>query len=181
MIRMVFAGYGGQGVLTLGEIVATIAMKKGKHVTWMPSYGPEMRGGTANCAVIVSEKLIGSPIVLSNIDILVAMNHASVNKFVPKMRPGGLVMVNSSIVTEKIINANVDILEIDATNIAGKVGDLRVANMVMLAGFLKKTELFALDDITAVLEERFAGSRNKELIPLNIKAIEAGLAQENCG
>jgi 2-oxoglutarate ferredoxin oxidoreductase subunit gamma len=104
------------------------------------------------------------------------MNHPSVDKFLPKMKPGGLVMVNSSIVTDKITAAGAEILEIDATNIAGKVGDLRVANMVMLAGFLKKTGLFTLEDITAVLEERFAGSRNKELIPLNIKAIEAGLA-----
>jgi len=177
MIRMVFSGYGGQGVLTLGEIVATIAMKKGKHVTWMPSYGPEMRGGTANCAVIVSDKLIGSPLVLSNIDILVAMNHASVFKFMPKMKPGGLALVNSSIVTEKIANTGAEILEIDATNIAGKVGDIRVANMVMLAGFLKKTQLFTMDEITAVLEQRFAGSRSNELVPLNIKAIEAGMAQ----
>jgi len=177
MIRMVFAGYGGQGVLTLGEIVATIAMKKGKHVTWMPSYGPEMRGGTANCAVIISEKIIGSPLVLSNIDILVAMNHASVSKFLPKMKPGGLAMINSSIVTDKITEAGIEILEIDATNIAGKIGDIRVANMVMISGFLKKTELFTLDDVTAVIEQRFAGSRGNELIPMNIKAIEAGMAQ----
>jgi len=177
MIRMVFAGYGGQGVLTLGEVIATIAMKKGKHVTWMPSYGPEMRGGTANCAVIISEKIIGSPLVLSNIDILVAMNHASVSKFLPKMKPGGLVMINSSIVTDKITDVDVDILEIDATNIASKVGDIRVANMVMIAGFLQKTELFTLYDVIAVLEQRFAGSRGNELIPLNIKAIEAGMAE----
>ena len=177
MIQMVFSGYGGQGVLTLGEIVATIAMKKGKYVTWMPSYGPEMRGGTANCMVIVSDKLIGSPIVQSNIDILVAMNHASVTKFVPKMKSGGLVFVNSSMYTEKITGTDADIVEIDATNIAGKVGDIRVANMIMLAGFLKKTDLFVLDDITAVLEDRFGGSRNKDLIPLNIKAIKAGMEQ----
>jgi 2-oxoglutarate ferredoxin oxidoreductase subunit gamma len=177
MIQMVFSGYGGQGVLTLGEIVAIIAMKKGKNVTWMPSYGPEMRGGTANCAVIVSDKLIGSPIVQSNLDILVAMNHASVTKFVPKMKSGGLVFVNSSIFTDKITGSEADIVEIDATNIAGKVGDIRVANMVMLAGFLKKTDLFVLDDITAVLEERFSGSRSKDLIPLNIEAIKAGMSQ----
>ena len=177
MTRMVFSGYGGQGVLTLGEIVATIAMKKGKHVTWMPSYGPEMRGGTANCAVIVSEKLIGSPIVLSNIDILVAMNHASVNKFLPKMRQGGMLMLNSSIVTDKIAAAGIEVVEIDATNIAGKVGDIRVANMVMLAGFLKKTDMFTLDDISEVLEQRLAKSRNKDLIPLNIEAIKAGMAK----
>jgi len=177
MKRMVFAGYGGQGVLTLGEIVATIAMKKGKHVTWMPSYGPEMRGGTANCAVIVSEKPIGSPLVLSNIDILVAMNHASINKFLPKMKKGGLVMLNSSIVTDKITNSEAEIVEVDATNIAGKVGDIRVANMVMLSGFLKKTDMFSMDDITEVLEQRFAGARSKELIPLNIKAIKTGMEQ----
>jgi 2-oxoglutarate ferredoxin oxidoreductase subunit gamma len=173
---MIFSGYGGQGVLVLGEIVATIAMKKGKHVTWMPSYGPEMRGGTANCAVIISDKLIGSPIVLSDIDILVAMNQPSVNKFLPSVVPGGLAMVNPSLMTEKTDGGSVDVLEIDATNIAGQVGSLRVTNMVMLAGFLKKTELFTMEDIVEVLHERFGGSRSEELIPLNIKAIEAGAA-----
>ena len=175
MTKIVFSGYGGQGVLVLGEIVATIAMKKGKHVTWMPSYGPEMRGGTANCAVIISDTLIGSPIVLSDIDILVAMNHASVDKFVPKMHKNGLVMYNSTIVTTPPVSENLNILPIDATAIAGEVGNNRVANMVMLAGFLRKTDLFQLEDIQDVLEVRFAGARSKELIPLNMKAIEAGL------
>jgi len=175
MTRMVFSGFGGQGVLVLGEIVATIAMHKGKEVTWMPSYGPEMRGGTANCSVIVSETVIGSPIVQSDIDILCAMNGASVNKFLPRVKPGGLVLVNSTIVTEKIARDDVEVIEIDATNIAGQVGNLRVANMVMLAGFLKKTDLFTLEDITKVLEQRFAGARSQDLIPLNIRAIEIGM------
>ena len=178
ILRMIFSGYGGQGILTLGEIVASIAMKKGNNVTWMPAYGPEMRGGTANCGVIVSDKLIGSPIVLSDIDILVAMNHASVTKFVPKVKQGGLVIVNSSIVTdakEKIPAGTLDVLDIDATNIAVKLGNIRVSNMVMLAGFLKKTDMFTLDDISEVLEQRFAKSRSKDMIPLNIKAIQAGL------
>ena len=175
MTKMIFSGFGGQGVLVLGEIVATIAMNKGKEVTWMPSYGPEMRGGTANCSVIVSDTIIGSPIVQSDIDILVAMNGASVDKFLPRVKPGGLVLVNSSIVTEKITRQDVDVVEIDATNIAGKVGNLRVANMVMLSGFLKKTELFDLEDITEVLKQRFTGARSQDLIPLNIKAIEIGL------
>jgi len=175
MTRMVFSGFGGQGVLVLGEIVATIAMHKGKEVTWMPSYGPEMRGGTANCSVIVSDTTIGSPFVQSDIDILCAMNAASVNKFLPRVKPGGLVLVNSSIVTEKITREDVTVLEIDATNIAGKVGNMRVANMVMLAGFLKKTDLFGLEDITQVLKQRFAGARSQDLIPLNIRAIEIGL------
>ena len=175
--RMVFSGFGGQGVLTLGQIVATIAMKQGKEVTWMPSYGPEMRGGTANCSVIVSDTIIGSPIVQSDIDILVAMNVASVNKFLPRVKTGGLVLVNSTIVTEKITREDVEVVEIDATNIAGEVGNLRVANMVMLSGFLKKTDQFTLDDITQVLKQRFAGARSQDLIPLNIRAIEMGMGR----
>jgi len=175
--RMVFSGFGGQGILVLAEVVATLAMKKGNHVTWMPSYGAEMRGGTANCAVITSDRVIGSPLVQSNIDILVAMNQPSLDKFLPKVRAGGLVMVNSSIVTEDVQarRSDVDILTIDATNIAVDIGNLRVANMVMLAGFLKKTDLFTLADITEVLHERFAGARSKDLIPLNLRAIERGL------
>lgn len=175
--RIVFSGFGGQGILVLAEVVATIAMKKGSHVTWMPSYGAEMRGGTANCAVILSDRVIGSPIVQSEIDILVAMNQPSVDKFLPKMRAGGLVLVNSSIVTADVLALRPDItaLAIDATNIAVEVGSPRVANMVMLAGFLKKTGLFTLNDITEVLHERFGGARSKDLIPLNVKAIERGL------
>jgi len=179
MIKLVFSGYGGQGVLVLGEIVATIAMNKGKHVTWMPSYGPEMRGGTANCSVIISDKMIGSPFVQSDINILCAMSGASVTKFLPKVAPGGLAFVNSSLVTDmELKNAkrdDVDTLEIDATNIAGQVGSIRVANMVMLAGFLKKTDLFTMDEIKTVLEQRFKGARSQDLIPLNIKAIEIGM------
>ena len=175
MKRMIFSGYGGQGVLTLGEIVATIAMKKGKHVTWMPSYGPEMRGGTANCAVIVSEKVIGSPIVLSGIDILFAMTQASVDKFVPKMSPGGLLIYNSSLVINKPERTDIEKVVLDATNIAVEVGHSRVSNMVMLAGFLKNSDMCTLEDVQEVLNERFKGARSAELIPLNLKAIERGL------
>ena len=176
-MRLVFSGFGGQGILVLGEVVATLAMKKGSHVTWMPSYGAEMRGGTANCAVIISDTLIGSPMVQSNIDLLCAMNQPSVDKFLPKVKPGGLVLVNSSIATENVRDkrSDVEVLEINATNIAVEIGNPRVANMVMLAGFLKKTCLFTLEDITQVLHERFGSARSKELIPLNIKAIQQGL------
>lgn len=175
MKRMVFSGFGGQGVLTLGEVVATIAMGKGFNVTWMPSYGAEMRGGTANCSVIMSEQVIGSPIVLSDIDILCAMNSPSIDKFLPKVKSDGLVMVNSSIVTD-LPDSKIDTLKIDATNIAAGVGNMKVANMVMLAGFVKKG-LFEMKDIEAALEKRFAGARNKDLVPLNMKAIQAGMAQ----
>ena len=175
MNRLIFAGYGGQGLLTLGEILATICMNKGKHVTWMPSYGPEMRGGTANCAVIVSDKLIGSPLVLSHVDTLFAMNQASVDKFVPKMNSGGLVLMNSSLVVNKPTRTDINLVEIDATNIAVAVGNIRVANMAMLAGLIKNSNLVDLDDVKSVLEERFKGARSAQLIPLNLLAIEEGI------
>ena len=172
--RIVISGFGGQGVLTLGNVIAEIGLNKGLNVTWMPSYGAEMRGGTANCSVILSDKIIGSPMVQNKIDILCAMNRPSVDKFLPKVQPGGLVLVNTSIVTDKVERDDVKIVEIDATNIAVKVGSARVANMVMLAGFIKETDLFTLNDITQVLEKRFAAKR-PELIPLNIEAIKLGL------
>ena len=175
MNRFIFSGFGGQGLLTLGEIVATICMKKGKHVTWMPSYGPEMRGGTANCAVIVSDKLIGSPIVLSHVDTLFAMNQASVDKFVPRMNPNGLVLMNSSLVVNKPTREDIRLVEIDATNIAVGVGNIRVANMAMLAGLIKNSELVNLEDVKSILEEKFIGARSAQLIPLNLQAIEQGI------
>jgi len=172
--KIVFAGFGGQGVLTLGQIVATIAMKKGKHVTWMPSYGAEMRGGTANCGVIVSDKQIGSPIVASNMDILVALNEASIFKFEKLVNPEGMIFANSSLILNPIDHKNT--INIDASNIATRVGNVRVANMVMLAGFLKKTDILTLEDVESVLNEKF-GSKRPELIPMNIEAIKEGLKE----
>ncbi|MCL1996296.1 MAG: 2-oxoacid:acceptor oxidoreductase family protein [Defluviitaleaceae bacterium] len=171
--KIIFSGFGGQGILTLGQIVATIAMKKGHHVTWMPSYGAEMRGGTANCAVVISDKLIGSPLVDTNIDALCAMNDASVTKFLSKVKPGGNAFINSSIVTESPKRDDITIREIDATNIATKVGNPKVANMVMLSGFLKDTDLFTMEDIEGALHDTF-GQKYPKLIPLNIEAIKAG-------
>jgi len=174
MTKILFSGFGGQGVLTLGQLIASIALNKGKKVTWMPSYGAEMRGGTANCSVIISDKMIGSPIASTNIDILCAMNGPSITKFLDKVRPGGLVFVNSSIVTDEIKRKDVEVLPIDASNIAVKIGNLRVANMVMLAGFLLKTDHFTFEDVEEVLHQRFK-ARHANLIPLNIEAIKQGM------
>lgn len=175
MQKLIFSGFGGQGVLTLGKIVAQIAMNKGKEVTWMPSYGAEMRGGTANCSVIISDTIIGSPIVARDVDILCAMNGPSVDKFLPMVKEGGKVLINSSIITNEIDRSDVEVIKIDATNTAVEVGNAKVQNMVMLAGFLKATDLFTLDDIKAILEESF-GKKRPQLIPLNLEAIEKGLA-----
>ena len=172
--RILVSGFGGQGVLTLGQLIASIALNKGKEVTWMPSYGAEMRGGTANCSVIISDKMIGSPIASTNIDILCAMNIPSIMKFLGNVKPGGHVYVNSSIVKEPISRTDVDALPIDASNIASKLGNMRVANMVMLAAFLQKTDLFTFEDVEEVLNQRFA-ARDPKLVALNIEAVKQGL------
>lgn len=173
---MIFSGFGGQGVLTLGQIVASIVMNKGKEVTWMPSYGPEMRGGTANCSIIVSDTVIGSPFVPDAIDVLVAMNVASVMKFEQRLKPGGLMIVNTSIVTPQFMPTRTDItiIGIDATNIANSVGSPKVQNMVMVAGFLKELDLFTIEDVKKVVTD-ILGSKKADLIDTNIKAVEKGL------
>ncbi|MCL2620978.1 MAG: 2-oxoacid:acceptor oxidoreductase family protein [Defluviitaleaceae bacterium] len=171
--KIIFSGFGGQGVLTLGQVVADIALSQGKEVTWMPSYGAEMRGGTANCSVIISDSVIGSPIILSNIDILCAMNQPSVTKFLEKTREGAKVFINSSIVTEPVTKDDAEIIAIDASNIAVKAGNARTANMVMMAGFLQKTGLFTIDELEEALTRRFTGK--KELVDVNMKAIKEGL------
>ena len=175
MKKMIFSGFGGQGILTLGQIVASIVMKKGKEVTWMPSYGPEMRGGTANCSLIVSDSKIGSPFVPDALDVLIAMNVFSVMKFESRVKPGGLMIVNTSIVTEQFMPTRTDIkiVGIDATNIANTVGSPKVQNMVMLAGFLKELDMFTMDDIKNIVKEIF-GETKAALVETNIKAVEAG-------
>ncbi|MCL2350860.1 MAG: 2-oxoacid:acceptor oxidoreductase family protein [Defluviitaleaceae bacterium] len=173
--KIIFSGFGGQGVLTLGLLVADIALNQGKEVTWMPSYGAEMRGGTANCAVIISDSVIGSPMVQRNVDILVAMNAPSVTKFSDKMREGGgIAFINSSLVADAQFASGVDVVNIDATNLAVKAGNARTANMIMLTGFLAKTNLFTLEDIKAALSRRFEGKEH--LVDVNMKALEQAMA-----
>jgi len=173
--KIIFSGFGGQGVLTLGQLVADIALNQGKEVTWMPSYGAEMRGGTANCSVIISDSVIGSPIVLNNIDILLAMNIPSVTKFFDKIKAGGHAFINSSIVTEKYMpsSSDVNITQIDAATIAQQANNARGANMVMLTGFLTQAKLFTLEEIEAALGRRFKAK--PELIAPNMDAIKLGL------
>lgn len=174
MQKIIFSGFGGQGVLTLGQIFTNIGLKKGMNVTWMPSYGAEMRGGTANCSVIISEKIIGSPFVSKDADLLVAMNNPSVEKFLPIVKKGGIVVVNSSVVDMPIERDDVTVLRVDATNIAIELGNPKVQNMVMLGGCLKVNTNFTLEDAEKVLYEKF-GEKNPKLIPLNLQGIKRGL------
>ncbi len=175
MEKIIFSGFGGQGVLTLGQIVASIALNKGLNTTWIPSYGAEMRGGTANCSVIISEKVIGSPIVSRDADILVAMNNPSVDKFINTVRSGGTVIINSSIVDVEITRTDVTVIKVDATNISVELGNPKVQNMVMLGGYLKASGKFSVEDAEQCLNQKF-GAKNAKLIPLNMEAIKKGLA-----
>ncbi|MCL2353195.1 MAG: 2-oxoacid:acceptor oxidoreductase family protein [Defluviitaleaceae bacterium] len=171
--KIIISGFGGQGILTLGQLIADIALHKGLKVTWMPSYGAEMRGGTANCSVIISSTTIGSPMVKNNIDILCALNGPSLGKFLGAVASGGKVFINSSIVDTLPNRGDVDVVPIDATNIAAQAGNAKAANMVMLAGFLKQTSLFTIEDVKEALERRFEGKEG--LVDVNMKALESAL------
>ena len=172
-IETVIAGFGGQGILFLGRVLATAGMIKGYHVSWFPSYGPEMRGGTANCIVILSDLEIGSTIS-DHPDICVVMNEPSLRRYAPSVRPGGLLVVNSSLITQKFCQAGIEVLEIPANEIAGnEVGDPRTLNMVILGALMGHRFLVGIDSIRQALEEILQGKK-KELVDLNIKAFDAG-------
>lgn len=171
--KVIFAGFGGQGVLSLGQIVAQMALRKDLNVTWLPLYGAEMRGGTANCSVIYSENLVGSPIISNDLETLVVMNTPSLDKFEQDVIPGGTIIVNSSVVDRKVNRDDVTVYYIDATNIAiNELNNAKVANMVMLGSFIHAFDNFKLEDGIAVMQEKFASK--EKLVALNEQAAKCG-------
>lgn len=172
-IKIILSGFGGQGVLTLGQILAELAMEKNKEVTWMPSYGAEMRGGTANCSVIIGEEQIASPIIGNDLDILVAMNNPSLHKFIDKLKTDGTVIYNTSMVEAPIGEMNK--LGLDATAIASKLGNLKTQNMVVLGLIMKVIKIFSLKDVEQILKTKFTGNKAK-LIDINLEAVKIGLS-----
>ncbi len=166
---IIIAGFGGQGILFLGKTIAHAAMLSGKEVTWFPSYGAEMRGGTANCTVIISDELIGSP-VTGNVDILIVFNEASLKKFFQRLKKDGLLFYDSSVIKDTVDSG----LAIPATLIAAEDGNPRGANMVMLGAFIAKTEILNEEDIFKTLEETIPSSRNK-LVEINKRLIRRGI------
>lgn len=171
--QIILAGFGGQGILFAGKVLAYCAMIDGRHLTWMPSYGPEMRGGTANCSVCISDEEIGSPIIQSP-DILVAMNGPSYEKFIHNVKKGGLVLVDGTIIKDPEIREDVDTAVIDASNLAESNGLHGGANMILLGGLLKKKELFSMDTVEEALKKCVSAKR-ADLIPNNLKAISIGM------
>jgi len=170
--NMIFAGFGGQGILLAGQIVAEAGMINGKDVTWMPSYGPEMRGGFARCSVIISDDTIGTP-VISTPDVLVAMNQPSLDRFGPEVVSGGTIIYNSSLCKNAPTRDDVTIIPIACNELAISLGQPKVANMTIIGAVMEVTDFFNMDDMKPIVTERF-GSKRPELIDINLQAIELG-------
>ncbi len=173
--EMIFAGFGGQGVLSMGTLLAYAAMKENKHVSWMPSYGPEMRGGTANCIVNVSDNPISSPIV-TEYDVAVVFNLPSLNKFEPKVKKGGVLIWESSTIKEAPTRKDIDIYAVPAIKTASeKLKNVKVMNMIALGALVKIKPIIKSDTLIKALKDTLP-SRHHHLIPLNEKALELGMS-----
>ena len=170
--RIILAGFGGQGVLFMGKILAETGMKAGKHVSWIPSYGPEMRGGTANCTVILSENEIASPMVTVP-DTVIAMNKPSVAKFNLRIKAGGILMYNSSLIERQEFRDDIRLVEIPARDIALETGNERVANIVMAGAYAKFSKLIHFEDMIKAMPELIP-ARKKDMLELNIEAFRKG-------
>lgn len=166
------AGFGGQGVMMFGQILAYSATKDNINGLWFPSYGPETRGGTANCSVIVSDKQINSP-VFKNADHLVAFNLPSLEKFQEHISKNGLVLYNSSLIDGKVNLKDALAVGVPINDIATELGNEKVANMVMMGAYLELTHLFGDETIEAIIK-KFLGERKAHLLDVNKKALEAG-------
>lgn len=169
--KIIVAGFGGQGVLSLGQFIAYAAMYEGKGVTWFPSYGPEMRGGTASCSVCVADGEVASP-VIAHPDVLIAMNKPSLDKFVDKVKKGGVILINSSLITDKVTRTDVTVSYVDANAIALEAGNAKTANIVMLGAFIKLSPLVAKEQAIVSIEKIFA--EKPKVIPVNKIAFELG-------
>ena len=174
--QILIAGFGGQGVLFSGKFLAYKAMMEDSQVSWLPSYGPEMRGGTANCSVIVSDTPIGSPIV-NTPDVLIAMNLPSLDKYEDAVAPGGIIIVDSALITRKVNRTDVKVFYIPATKLASDEGITTLANMIIAGKLIRECDAISHDNIEAVMG-KIVSARHKELLDLNLKASELGYNYE---
>ncbi|MBR6794299.1 MAG: 2-oxoacid:acceptor oxidoreductase family protein [Clostridia bacterium] len=170
--QILIAGFGGQGVLFAGKFIAYKGLLENKEVSWLPSYGPEMRGGTANCSIILSDDPVGSPIV-STPDVLIAMNLPSLDKYEDATVKGGKIFVDSTLIGRKVERSDVETFYIPATKMAADAGIPTLANMIMMGKMIKETGLVNYDDITEALK-KVVSAKRANLMELNIKALEMG-------
>ena len=171
--EIIIAGFGGQGVLSMGKILAYSGVMQNKEVSWMPSYGPEMRGGTANVTVIISDERISSPI-LNYFDTAIILNQQSMDKFEKSVKPGGLLLYDGNGITRHPERKDINIYRVDAADEAAKLGILKVFNMIILGGFLKLKPVVSSEFIRKGLEKSLP-KRHHNLIPENEKAIHVGM------
>ncbi len=169
---IIISGFGGQGALFAGQLLAYAALAENLQVTWIPSYGPEMRGGTANCTVIVSEEEIGAPIV-RHPTAVVALNLPSLDKYEPLLKPGGLLVVNQSLAPRPVTRQDIRVITLPASDIATELGNTRMANLVALGALVKATGIVSLDTLIAQLEEHLSERQKKWLEP-NKEALRKG-------
>ncbi len=168
----ILSGFGGQGLMLAGVLLSEAGILDGRNVSWIPSYGPEMRGGTANCAVVVSEEPIGSPIV-DNPDLVIAMNLPSMDKFEPMIKKGGVMVYNSSLIKRPPARSDISYVAVPANEIAEGLGSDKVANMAMLGGMLAADHWVSIASLEKVIHKKMTGSKAK-FIPLNLDAIKKG-------
>ena len=170
--EIIIAGFGGQGVMSMGKTLVEAGMEEGLEVSWVPSYGPEMRGGTANCSVVLSDLPVGSPVVNRPTE-LIAMNGPSLKRFEPRCRPGALVLVNSSQALEKVTRDDLRAFYIPSMEEAARLGNIKVANMIMLGAYIRATGALRIETLEKMLAHIFTGPK-AHLVELNIKALQMG-------
>lgn len=170
--RVIMAGFGGQGVMSIGQLLTYAGMIENKNVSWLPSYGPEMRGGTANCNVMVSDTNIGSPIV-TEATAAIVMNRPSLDKFEKDIVKDGNLLINSSLIDREVERDDLKAYYIPANEIANELGNSRVANMVMLGAYLELTNAVKIESILEAFKKVFGESKS-HLIPINKEALEKG-------
>ncbi len=171
--KVIVAGFGGQGVMAIGKLLAYAGMLEDKNVSWLPSYGPEMRGGTANCDVIVSDKMIGSPVLTNDATAAIVMNLPSMNKFESHVASGGKLIINESLIDKKATRDDIEAYYIDANRIANDIGNAKAANMVMLGAFIALTGIVEKQSILKAFTKVF-GEDKAKFLQLNEKALDAG-------
>jgi 2-oxoglutarate ferredoxin oxidoreductase subunit gamma len=170
--EIIISGFGGQGVLFAGQLLAYTALDNGRHVTWFPSYGPEMRGGTAHCTVIVSEDEIGAPVV-KNPSSAIVMNIPSLEKYEPLVKTNGVLVVNTSLVDRQPTREDIESVLIPANEIAEERGEKRLANLVMLGALLKRIDLFTIQEVGESLGKHIP-ERHRSLLQANLEALAKG-------
>lgn len=166
---IIFAGFGGQGILSMGKFLAYAGMEENLNVSWLPSYGPEMRGGTANCSVIVSDDNIGSPIVYDATTVVV-MNRPSLDKFEHSVVKGGLLIIDSDLVNRDPERTDIEVIKIPAQKVAEEVGSKKIANMVLLGALVEKTKIVTMESLLKALKDH----GKEQFYEMNKKALEKG-------